>query len=349
MAARSVKGVGKLDVGVFYCWQGEGPQGQWPAQLPEQFKDVRMHFRGNRRFDYVFVLNDVLNPTWVKCDPDRIWGFVQEPPTPFHSELHTGRPYMRRVYTTDESLPPPRYQPFWSALKWATGLTYDELRAEPYPDKTINLSWVTSNQTFLPGHQKRMAFLSALQAGMPDLRLYGRGFRTIARKWDALAPARYSIAFENFGGGIYWSEKLTDCFLSYATPIYYGARNIDRYFPPNSYITFDPDKAGSVERVREIVTSDFHEENREAMLEARELCLTRYNTLFYLAGLALAHHEKVTLATTETWQRLTPAHPNPAWMRLLRRFRELAVSSLPPAVTTVMRSAKHRLLGKRKR
>lgn len=332
-----------IRIGVFHGWSGEGAERQWPRQPPPDFANIRFHFSGYRELDYVFVLNDVQDSTWVKCDPARIWGFIQEPPTELHTHLHDGRPYFARVFTTDERRLGPRHEQFWSALKWATGLSYDELRAQPYPHKVSDLSWVTSNLALLPGHQKRMSFLSSLRREMPELKLYGRGFSPIARKWDALAPSRYSIAFENFSDGTYWSEKLADCFLSYATPIYYGARDIDRYFPKGSYITFDPDARGAIERVREIVSSDFHEQNLDALLEARELCLTKYNTLFYLARLAQSHTTISGPTRNFEWQRLTPAHSDTRWKRGLRRLRELTIRVFPPAVTQRLRSIKHGL------
>tara|TARA_R110002124_G_scaffold274973_1_gene445106 strand:- start:7463 stop:8128 length:666 start_codon:yes stop_codon:yes gene_type:complete len=220
------------------------------------------------------------------------------------------------------------------------------MRSANYPEKTMDLSWVTSNLTLLTGHQKRMNFLKDLQLGIPDLALFGRGFKPIARKWDALAPARYSIAFENYSGGIYWSEKITDCFLSYATPIYHGSRDIDRYFPKGSYINIDPEKSGTIEFVKEIISSDFHEINLDALLEARELCLKQYNTLFFLADLAKDHYKRNGEPQITFWQKLTPAHPNPVWKRAIGQLRNLAIEILPRGLTQFARTMKHRLLSR---
>ncbi len=321
---------GEVKIALLQSWGGPGPLGQWPAAPPEELARVSFLTDDIAEADYVFVLNDVAQPVRVHCDPSRIWGFIQEPPDGPFRRLNKGRPYFARVFTTDETLTGPRYTPFWGALQWATGLSYDELEAQPFPDKTVDLAWVTSARSFLPGHRKRLRFLNELRREVPELRLHGRGFDPIPRKWDALSPARYAIAFENFGGGIYWSEKLADCFLSYATPIYYGARDIDRYFPPNSYLNFDPDDPQAVDRIRELIASDFHEVHREALLEARELCLTKYNTLVFLAELALADFDRRGPPSNRQWVKMKPGRPNAAgralarlWARAKRRSRAL--------------------------
>lgn len=332
----------EIHIGVFYDWPGTGPEAQWPSMPPQRYENVRFHFQKEGRYDYVFVLNDVRTTSKVTCDPANIWGFIQEPPTPFHAELQAGRPYFAEVYTTDETLTSPRYHQFNGALGWGVGCSYDELVAEPYPLKSVDLAWVTSNSTWLPGHKQRMAFLEALRRAVPDLELYGRGIKPIARKWDALSPARYTIAFENFVGGIYWSEKLTDCFLSYATPIYAGARDIDRRFPKNSYIPLDPDDPLAIDRIKDVIRSGFHEEHRAELLEARELCLNKHNTLFFLAGLAQDHRQKTGLATSPQNVRLTSRFT--LGRRLRSRAHRLVVKALPPAIAKPLRYLKRRLL-----
>ena len=333
----------KIKIGVLYGWEGRGPLDQWPARPPAEYVDIEFRFGHIGAVDYVFVLNDVRAPTLVTSDPARVWGFIQEPPSELHTVLHAGRPYFARVFTSDEKLPPPKYQPFWGALQWAVGKSYDELVAEPFPAKSVNLSWITSNLMLLDGHQKRMAFLERLtEAGVP-LALYGRGFTPIGRKWDALSVSRYTIAYENYLGGIYWSEKLTDCFLSFSTPIYFGARDIDRYFPKNSYLRFDPDDPHLIHRIKDAVELRFHEDNREALLEARELCLNTYNTMFYLARLAKEDFALHGRSATRRRMKLEPANPMPRAVRLFRHLRQKALDVLPPGAIEAVRRQKRKL------
>jgi len=146
-----------------------------------------------------------------------------------------------------------------------------------------------------------------------DSNIYG--FEPIADKWDGLAPYRYSIAFENFADDLYWSEKLADCFLAYATPFYFGTATIGRYFPKGSYIPIDPYDRHVFERMRDTIAEGFHENHRGPLEEARELCLTRYNTLFYIAREALAYAARtVPQAPQEVLIRKLPP-PGPSIRR----------------------------------
>lgn len=265
---------------------------QWPSHPPQRYADIEFTETPDGVFDHVVVLNGIESDLTVHCPPDRVWAFIQEPPFPQFRHMHLGQRAFSRVYTTDERLKGERYRAYWGALQWHVGLSYDMLASAPYPAKTVDLTWVTSNKSWLPGHQLRMRFLDQLQRHNVPVELWGRGFRLVERKWDALAPSRYSIAFENFSGSWYWSEKLADCFLSFTTPLYYGCRTIDRYFPKCSYIYIDPNDPFVFERIKSIIRSSYHEDNREALQEARELCLRRYNSLFFIADEVMSASSK---------------------------------------------------------
>lgn len=260
----------------------------WPAQPPPDLHDIEFQFDDATGADCVIVLNGVGADTTVFCPPDRVWAVVQEPPVFETSNIYRGQRAFHRMYIPAVSPPGSMKKAFWGALNWLVGKTYDELVALPYPRKTVDLCWVTSDLAVLEGQRKRLSFLAKLQQAGIAVDLWGRGFREAPVKWDVLAPSRYSIGFENFGGGIYWSEKITDSFLAFSTPFYYGAMDIDRYFPPKSYIPIDPDDPHVFDRMKEVIASNFHEENIAALMEARDLCLNKYNTLFYIAREVLA-------------------------------------------------------------
>ncbi|MFB6187652.1 MAG: glycosyltransferase family 10 domain-containing protein [Halobacteriaceae archaeon] len=136
----------------------------------------------------------------------------------------------------------------------------------------------------LDGHIMRMEFLERLTDHYPDiLDLYGRGSfegefynGEIEKKWEGLAPYRYSLAIENYKGENYFSEKIADALLAWCMPIYWGCTNLDDYLPSNSYIWIDIENKNAPNRVKEIVNSNIREQNLEAIAEARRRILDEY-------------------------------------------------------------------------
>lgn len=60
--------------------------------------------------------------------------------------------------------------------------------------KTRLISMISSNKTFTYGHNERLKWVSKLQN---DLDLYGRGFREIEKKEEALCEYMFSVTIEN--------------------------------------------------------------------------------------------------------------------------------------------------------
>ena len=103
-------------------------------------------------------------------------------------------------------------------------------------NKTKMVSAVSSNKIMLNGHSKRLKFVTAVK---DKVDLYGRGINEISSKLFALVDYRFSIAIENDISENYFTEKITDCFLTGTIPIYHGATNIEDFFDINGIIRFD--------------------------------------------------------------------------------------------------------------
>jgi Glycosyltransferase family 10 (fucosyltransferase) C-term len=226
--------------------------------------------------DFLIICNHVTHKVELTCPPENIWAIVQEPPVSDYVWLEKGFRNFERVYTPDISLNGPRYHPSHGALPWHINKTYDELKHGAMPEKRRILSSVTSNKTDWAGHQDRLSFLRSVQAEM-DLDLWGRGIQSIADKWDGIAPYKYSIAIENCSAPYYWTEKLSDCLLSWTMPIYYGATNIFNFFPRESILWVNithPEEA--IESIQQAIADDLWSRNLDAIAHARELVLEKY-------------------------------------------------------------------------
>ncbi len=247
--------------------------------------------------DYVLVLNMPQATVAVTCPPERLWFACGEPPTPAHLPLHLGQGEGTVVLTCARKLaaaPPPAINRTFIATppmlrSWRVHRSFDELSGDehssvPEVPKTAALSWVTSAQAILPGHRRRLDFLTELRRRVP-FDLFGRDFRPVADKWDALAPYRYSIAFENSMAPWYFSEKVMDCFVALTMPIYFGTPLLGDFFPEGSFIRLDADDPAVFDRILEIIASDRWLAAQAPLREARRLVLRRYNVFARLAHL----------------------------------------------------------------
>ncbi|HLW06429.1 MAG TPA: glycosyltransferase family 10, partial [Marinilabiliaceae bacterium] len=163
--------------------------------------------------------------------------------------------------------------------------SYDDLKSSPLPDKTKLISVITSNKAFTQGHQDRIDFVKKLKGYYGDkLDVFGRGINGFDDKWDVLAPYKYHIALENSSSKYYWTEKISDCYLTNTFPIYYGCINITDYFPENSVETiniYEFDKAIAI--IDKVIGDDCYEKCKKELLQSKELVLEDYNMFIMIA------------------------------------------------------------------
>jgi Glycosyltransferase family 10 (fucosyltransferase) C-term len=255
--------------------QTPGGRGEWDG--------IRFTLDPISECDYLVVLSYPREPFDVRVPPSNVWLVAQEPPVSYHRPLHRPGKVFSRVFTSDPALGSGRYVQSQPALPWHVDRTLDQLRSADQPEKTQDLSWITSSLAKLPGHRSRMDFLERLQSKV-EFDLYGRGFKPIEDKWDALAPYRYSIAVENHSNPWYWTEKLSDCFLSWTVPIYFGCTRIDDYFPAEAMVRFDPSDHEAVEKIEAVIANDDWEGRLDALAEARRRTLDRFQIFPFLAA-----------------------------------------------------------------
>ena len=171
--------------------------------------------------------------------------------------------------------------------KCAYTLDYDQLKAAPTPPKEKLISVITSNKAFTRGHLDRIHFVEALKAHFGDrLDVFGRGFRPFDDKWDVLAPYRYHIAIENSSQRYYWTEKISDSFLTETYPFYYGCTHLEDYFPQEAFTPIDiHDAPRAIATIEAALASDRYEAAKAALTEAKRRVLDEYNIFEYVVRL----------------------------------------------------------------
>ena len=131
----------------------------------------------------------------------------------------------------------------------------------------------------MTGHRRRQEFVGLIEHSVVGVDVFGEGRTRILRdKWEGLGPYRYSVAIENTSKPDYWTEKISDCFLSFTVPIYFGATNIGDYFPEESFIWLpldDPPRA--LDTLRAAVKDDSWTSRLAALKQARRLVLDDYS------------------------------------------------------------------------
>lgn len=272
------------------------------------------------RCDYAIIHGRLEEPTWVRCPKGHIWLVMGEAPHELAESWHKIWGNIDRAYMTDERKVSEKHILSYSFSPWWVDKDYDYLTSCPPCEKTKALSWVTSNKSEFSGHRYRLKFLEKIRM-LDELDLYGRGHAPISGKWEALAPYRYSIAFENYSNSHYWSEKVMDCFLAWTMPIYYGCTQLDQFFPRGSYIQLDPEMSDPVAFLREVINSDLRERNIDAIREARHRVLNDYNLFNVIAHEIAVIEEKYSKNRPKALPRLILNHTTgrsqifPTWMR----------------------------------
>lgn len=229
--------------------------------------------------DAVLVFNNPSASISIRCFPETTIAFMMEPGIPAeHPWMFKGLQQYARVYSPiDYSLNTVLSPGF---LGWHLQKDHAWLSALQIPEKQAAVSCIASTLSKLAGHRRRLQFVTTLQKEIPGIDFFGRGFRFIPDKTDALLPYRYSVAIENGAAPFYFTEKITDCFLTYTVPLYYGCTNIGRFFPEKSFVHIDienPQK--SIRTIRELIEKDDWQERACALQEARELVLNKYQPL----------------------------------------------------------------------
>jgi hypothetical protein len=179
----------------------------------------------------------------------------------------------------------------WLASTWWVNVPFVELeRMGVDIPKQKPLSIIDSGRKAIVGHNNRVSVIERIvNKYKEDVDVWGKitngksntlPYKTTLPKKDkknGLLPYRYNLAIENGSADFYFSEKFIDPVLCGAMPIYWGCKRIDKFFPKGSYIWVDIEKSGVEDEVIKISKSTLREENIEALKEAKDLILNKYN------------------------------------------------------------------------
>ncbi len=102
--------------------------------------------------------------------------------------------------------------------------------------KTLWVSLIASPKRDTQGHRLRHDVIHWANHQGLSLDAYGKQYRSLPEKSEALLPYRYSVVIENSQSSNYFTEKLIDCLLCNCLPIYWGTPDVKHYFDPSGIL-----------------------------------------------------------------------------------------------------------------
>jgi len=143
-------------------------------------------------------------------------------------------------------------------------------------DKTKAISIIASGKKDTEGHKMRHQVVSNLsRLNIKEFGVYGREYNPIENKIEALKDYMFSVVIENSREDLYFTEKIIDCFATGTIPIYWGAKDIGKFFNPEGII-----KVSNVQDIRDIhdchYLSHMYAERKDAIAENFEIAKRFY-------------------------------------------------------------------------
>jgi len=196
---------------------------------------------------------------WV-CESRAIFHLMSFPRDLWEKEFNRICDSYDLLFTSEKDLvgkhPNVRYCPAGSNLPWA--------KDQQIFNKTKLVSMVASPKKFAFGHAVRHALAEQFKNSID---LYGGalGSKRIGKNtWDkseALNDYMFQIVIENDKYSNYYTEKITDCFVTGTIPIYWGSPDIGELFNSDGIITLTPEFD-----IRQL-TSEFYKSKLEAVVD----------------------------------------------------------------------------------
>ena len=233
--------------------------------------------------DFLVILDYPKSDVTVKVNQNHILHICLEPANEISKYRQFANKQSSVVYNQIQE--GGKYIKSQPALPWHLDKDYNyfkKLKPESLK-KEDKIVWVTSNQRASIQHNKRMDFLDSI-SDLSFIELYGRGIKEVDSKWDVMRNAKYAIAYENFKNPFNWTEKISDCFLSYTVPLYFGCDRIEDYFPKEAIIQIDPKDKHIKQFLKEIVHSNNYNQKIEALKAARTLVLDKYQIFPFISN-----------------------------------------------------------------
>jgi len=244
----------------------------------------------NIEWDMVVVFEDVLDLTYIKCKKGGLIFISGEPPeiVKYSRKFLEQFDYILTAHEIKGVNSSIYCEQFYN--DWHFGFnksnnshfyTFNEIKNLTKPNKTKNISIITSSLATTGNHLRRLNLINNLKKYFGDeIDYFGRGYNFIQDKKDALLDYRFHICIENTATKNLWTEKIADPFLSYTVPIYSGCTNITDYFDRESlYLLNIENNIESINVIKKILEKpeEIYLKKIENIVKSRNLIIDQYN------------------------------------------------------------------------
>ena len=241
------------------------------------------------------VYDDLKQPLEQLCPPENTLLLTGEPVsvrryrsrfTSQFAQVWTAQSQIKHHHVTYRNEGQPWHYAMSDSQAHGAALGYDELCELACPTKPKTLSVICSNKQITPDQRQRIEFTRYLQAELGDtLDVFGRGRREMSDKSDAIWPYKYHIVLENDHSEHFMTEKLTDAYLGWSYPIYFGSGEAYHRFPEGSFAAIDiyqPEQSLAI--IRDLLSAPTYETALPSIAAARASVLDKHNLFAMLAS-----------------------------------------------------------------
>lgn len=247
--------------------------------------------------DYVVVLDTLSKPLQVRCKEGGVIGFpIEGTSIKRYTKDYLGQfdsffcfqDYMLKEPNAKFSIPPTPWMLIYDfyAMDDSVYDRYDYFKVPDTQGRLDKFCLFTSNKKYTKGHCDRIHFVEKIKEAIPNMvDVFGKGFNNVDVKYDVMSKYKYCIVIENDLVPYYRTEKLPDAILAGCYPLYYGDPKIDDLFSDREVESLNIfDIRGSVNRMKNIISSNLYDERIEDLLSARNKVLYEWNMFPIIAS-----------------------------------------------------------------
>lgn len=143
---------------------------------------------------------------------------------------------------------------------------YPQDRAVHQKSKSVSI--VASAKRMSYGHNLRHDVIEKYGSRLDGI--FGRGYKFVDNKIEALKDFRYSVVIENEQSDIWITEKLLDCLATGTIPIFWGTSAIRDYFDEDGILFFNT--LDEFEKCLDLATPEYYQSKLHSVAKNFELC-----------------------------------------------------------------------------